>query len=33
MNSTTIFEYIQALEKENEQLKNLLNEANKPSLF
>jgi DNA polymerase/3'-5' exonuclease PolX len=29
MNSTTIFEYILKLEKENEKLKNLLNEVNK----
>ena len=34
MNSTTIFEYIQELEKENEELrKKLLDEAEKPSLY
>jgi DNA polymerase/3'-5' exonuclease PolX len=34
MNSTTIFEYIQNLEKENEELrKKLLDEAEKPSLY
>ena len=33
MNSTTIFEYIQGLEKENEQLKKKLLEYEKPSLY